>query len=326
MTRFSKYTALFLLAAVPFLDLPDYYMHVLILILIWGFVYTGWSIMGRFGLVSLGHGAFLGIGGYTVAMLWNFYGITPWLGIPIALILATILALIVGYPCFQFRIIGHYFALVTLALAEVVRLVIIGMREYTGGSLGMTPQRYGEGMSVYAFQFVEKDYFYGIVLLSWVFGIWVWNLVDNSMARYSMEAISDDEDASASVGINVTREKLKITILSAWLTAFGGVLYGQYQMYLNPDTIAGISVSLQIVFASIVGGMYVALGPTVGAVITILLSESLRILVGVELAGLDGTIYGIMLILFIIFLPRGILGSGWAKPLEILRFPKDKPG
>ena len=259
MTRFSKYTALFLLASVPFLDIPDYYMHVLILILIWGFVYTSWSIMGRFGLVSLGHGAFLGIGGYTVAMLWNFYGITPWLGIPIALILATIVALIVGYPCFQFRIIGHYFALVTLALAEVVRLVIIGMREYTGGSLGMTPQRYGEGMSVYAFQFVEKDYFYGIVLLSWVFGIWVWNLVDNSMARYSMEAISDDEDASASVGINVTREKLKITILSAWLTAFGGVLYGQYQMYLNPDTIAGISVSLQIVFASIVGGMYLSL-------------------------------------------------------------------
>ena len=83
--------------------------------------------MGRFGLVSLGHGAFLGIGGYTVAMLWNFYGITPWLGIPIALILATIVALVVGYPCFQFRIIGHYFALVTLALAEVVRLVIIGI-------------------------------------------------------------------------------------------------------------------------------------------------------------------------------------------------------
>ncbi len=325
MTRFSKYTALVLLAAVPFLDIPDYYMHVLILILIWGFVYTGWSIMGRFGLVSLGHGAFLGIGGYTVAMLWNFYGITPWLGIPLALILATLVALIVGCPCFQFRIIGHYFALVTLALAEVVRLLIIAMRDHTGGSLGMTPQRHGEGMSVYAFQFVEKDYFYGIVLLSWVFGIWVWNHVDGSMARYSMEAISDDEDASASVGINVTREKLKITIFSACLTAFGGVLYGQYQMYLNPDTIAGISVSLQIVFASIVGGMYVALGPTVGAVITILLSESLRILVGVELAGLDGTIYGIMLILFIIFLPRGILGSGWAHPLEILKFSKDKP-
>jgi len=166
VTWFPKFAALALLAAVPFLELPDYYMHVLILILIWGFVYTGWSLMGRFGLVSLGHGAFLGIGGYTVVLLWNYYGVTPWLGIPVALVLAGIVALIVGYPCFQFRIVGHYFALVTLALAEVVRLLIIAMRDHTGGSLGLTPERYGDGMSVYAFQFVEKDYFYGIVLVS----------------------------------------------------------------------------------------------------------------------------------------------------------------
>ena len=325
MTWFPKFVALALLAAVPFLELPDYYMHVLILILIWGFVYTGWSLMGRFGLVSLGHGAFLGIGGYTVVLLWNYYGVTPWLGIPVALVLAGIVALIVGYPCFQFRIVGHYFALVTLALAEVVRLLIIAMRDHTGGSLGLTPERYGDGMSVYAFQFVEKDYFYGIVLVSWIFGIWVWNRVEGSMARYSMEAISDDEDASAALGINVTWEKLKITLYSSALTAFGGALYGQYQMYVNPDTISGISVSLQIVFASIVGGMYVALGPTVGAVITILLTESLRVMVGVELAGLDGTIYGLMLILFIIFMPRGIVGTVWSRSAESLNVPKDSP-
>lgn len=326
MTHFKKYAALTLLAVVPFLDLPDYYMHVLILILIWGFVYTSWSIMGRFGLVSLGHGAFLGIGGYTVVLMWNYYGVTPFLGIPLALLLAVIVAVVVGYPCFQFRIVGHYFALVTLALAEVVRMLIIAMRDHTGGSLGLTPQRYEDGMSVYALQFAEKDYFYGIVLLSWIFGIWVWNKVDSSMARYSLEAISDDEEASSAVGIDVTREKLKITICSASLTAFGGVLYGQYQMYVNPDTISGISISLQIVFASIVGGMYVALGPTCGAAITILLSESLRVLVGVELAGLDGSIYGMMLILFIIFLPRGILGSEWKRSTEKISIPRERPG
>jgi branched-chain amino acid transport system permease protein len=96
-------------------------------------------------------------------------------------------------------------------------------------------------------------------------------------------------------------------------------------MYVNPDTISGISVSLQIVFASIVGGMYVALGPTVGAVITILLTESLRVMVGVELAGLDGTIYGLMLILFIIFMPRGIVGTVWSRSAESLNVPKDSP-
>ena len=103
-------------------------------------------------------------------------------------------------------------------------MVIIAMRDHAGGSLGLTPQRYGEGMSVYAFQFVEKDYFYGIVLLSWVFGIWVWNRVDSSMARYSMEAISDDEDASASVGINVTRE-LRAERLDVLRTQLHGVAF-----------------------------------------------------------------------------------------------------
>ena len=100
-----------LLAAIPLLGLSDYHLHILITILLWSFIYTGWSIMGRFGLVSLGHGAFLGIGAYTVTMLWNHFGLSPWLGIPIALALAGVVAVIIGYPCFRFRITGHYFAL-----------------------------------------------------------------------------------------------------------------------------------------------------------------------------------------------------------------------
>jgi branched-chain amino acid transport system permease protein len=128
------------------------------------------------------------------------------------------------------------------------------------------------------------------------------------MARYAMEAISQEEDASASVGVDVTRTKLMITMLSAALTALGGALYGQYQQYINPDTVSGIAVSLQIVFAVIAGGMFVQLGPTVGAIFTILLAESLRVFIGNELHALDSTIYGIMLILFIIYMPSGILG------------------
>ncbi len=98
-------------------------------------------------------------------------------------------------------------------------------------------------------------------------------------------------------------------MLSAALTALGGALYAQYQMYINPDTVGGVGVSLQIVFAVIVGGMYVAYGPTVGAIVTLLLSESLRVAVGTSMVGLDTTIYGLLLILFIIFLPQGILGA-----------------
>jgi len=297
------------LLGLPLTEVPSYHMHVLIQILIWGFIYTAWSIMGRFGLVSLGHGAFMGIGAYTVAMLWNSYQLTPWLGIPVALALAAALGLVIGYPCCRFRIVGHYFALVTLALSEVVLLTVVALRDHTGGSLGLTPFRYGEGASLYALQFPDKEQFYFIALASWALGIWIWKRVDRSMSRAAMMAISEDEDAAASIGINVTVQKLRITLLSAAMTAFGGVLYAQYLLYINPSTVSGVGVSLQIVFAAIAGGMFVAFGPTVGAVITILLSESLRVLIGVSMVGLDNTIYGLMLILFIIFLPKGILGG-----------------
>src|SRR5207244_13265674 len=130
-----------------------------------------------------------------------------------------------------------------------------------------------------------------------------------SMRRYAMEAVAEDEDAAAAGGVNVTAEKLKITLISALMTALAGALYCQYQMFISPDTVSGIAVSLQMVFAVIVGGLYVSLGPTVGAIITIMLAEILRIGFGTRAAGWDSLVYGVLLVLFIIFLPKGILGS-----------------
>ncbi len=129
------------------------------------------------------------------------------------------------------------------------------------------------------------------------------------MARSAMEAIGEDETAAASVGIHVTRFKMGITALSAALTALGGVLLAQYLAYANPDTLSGIGVSLRIVFAVVLGGMYSLLGPLVGTALTIALSEYLRIYFGIKLIGIAETIYGLTLILFIIFLPAGIWGS-----------------
>lgn len=308
--RMGWVAAAVVIGFMPFAGMGDYFLHLLNLILLWSFIYTSWSIMGRFGLVSFGHGAFMGIGAYTVALLWNHFGISPWIGIPIGIVLAVGVAVLIGYPCFRFRITGHYFALVTLALSEVVRLIIVALRDYTGGSLGITPNSalQGASYSIVGLQFAGKAGYLYLMLIAWLFGLWVWRKVDQSMARYAMEAISQEEDASASVGVDVTRTKLMITMLSAALTALGGALYGQYQQYINPDTVSGIAVSLQIVFAVIAGGMFVQLGPTVGAIFTILLAESLRVFIGNELHALDSTIYGIMLILFIIYMPSGILG------------------
>ena len=300
------------LIALPFVYKQPYHLHVMVLILIWSFAYTSWSVMGRFGLVSLGHGGFMGVGAYVMALLWNHLGVSPWLGIPLAMLAAGTLALVVAYPCFRFRIIGHYFALVTLALSGIVLQVITATRDHTGGSLGYTPER-TRGSGLAALQFVDKETWYLIALAVWAIGLVIWYRIDGSMMRYAMEAISEDEDAAAAAGINVTAEKLKITLISATMTAFAGALYCQYQMFISPDTVSGISVSLQMVFAAVVGGIYVALGPTVGAIITILMAEALRIGFGTQAVGWDNLIYGLLLVLFIIFLPKGILGSTLAR-------------
>ena len=315
MGKYLPYVIGIVLIAVPFVGTEQYPMHLMIMILIWSLVYTAWSLMGRFGLVSLGHGAFMSIGAYVTALLWNYGGISPWIGIPAAMLTAAIMAFLVAYPCFQFRIVGHYFALVTLALSEVVKLVIIASRDATGGSLGFTPERAADGEMLMAMQFLDKETFYFVALGAWASGLLVWKLVDKSMMRFALDSISEDEDASASAGIYVTATKLKITMLSAVLTALGGALYCQYQMFIGPEVIGGIGISLQIVFAVVVGGLYTMLGPTIGAIITIMMVEIFRNIItnlrtdGIDLGGLDTTVYGLMLILFIIFLPKGVLGE-----------------
>ncbi len=300
------------LAVAPLLPLGgarEYLWHVIIQIFLWSFIGNAWSLMGRFGLVSLGHGAFLGVGAYATVLLWNFYGITPWLGGAVAILLTVGLALVVAYPCSRFQVVGHYFALVTLAVSEVVRLLIVAERDWTGGSLGVSLKTAGTASGLVTLQFADKRVFYYIAMAAWLFGLWVWARVDRSMARSAMEAIGEDETAAASVGIHVTRFKMGITALSAGLTAIGGVLLAQYLAYANPDTLSGIAVSLRIVFAVVLGGMYSLLGPSVGTALTIALGEYLRIYFGIRLIGIAETIYGLTLILFIIFLPAGIWGS-----------------
>ena len=212
---------------VPMGGMRQYVLHVVIQIFIWSFIGGAWSLMGRFGLVSL----------------------------------------------------------------------------------GLTLKTAGAGGSLLAAQSADKRVFYYAALIVWLIGLWVWVRLDRSMARAAMEAIGEDEVAAASVGVHVARFKLAITALSAALTAFGGVVYAQYITYVNPETLAGIGVSLRIVFAVVLGGMYSWLGPTVGTALTITLQEYLRVKFGLRLIGMAETIYGLLLVVFIIFLPAGIYGS-----------------
>ena len=317
MNRILMLIGIAILIALPFVS-PAYFMHLVIQILIWAFIYTAWSLMGRFGFVSFGHGAFMGLGAYIPALMWTFWGVTPWIGIPIAVLAAVLLAVIVGYPCFARRVVGHYFALVTLALSQVVLLSLTAARDVTGGSLGFTQKAVGH--SWYALQFPEKTYFYGIAVVLWLAGLVIWQRIDRSISREALEAIGEDEDAAAAVGIDVMYQKMRITIISAALTALGGAIYGQYFMYLNPETVSGITVSLQIVFAAIAGGVYSMFGPSVGALLTLALTEGLRVWFGTEFIGGANTLYGILLVLCIIFMPQGVVGA-----LQGMRLKRSAP-
>ncbi len=309
-----------LLIVLPFVT-PTYFMHLVIQILLFALIYTAWALMGRFGFVSFGHGAFMGVGAYVPVLLWNYYNVTPWLGIPLAIALSALLAVVIGYPCFRLKVVGHYFALVTLALSQVVLLSLTAAREITGGSLGLTVRTVGH--SWYALQFPEKIYFYGIAIVLWLAGLYAWQRIDHGISREALEAISEDEDAAAAVGINVLREKLRVTVISAALTALGGAVYAQYFTYLNPETVSGIAISLQIVFAVIAGGVYSLMGPTVGSIITLSLTEGLRVMFGTHFIGAANTIYGVLLVLCIIFMPQGIVGA--LQGIKLRQRPPVKP-
>ena len=266
--------ALVLQPLIPLGGYRQYVLHVTIQVFIWSFIGSAWSLMGRFGLVSLGHGAFLGMGAYTSVLLWNFFGVSPWLGALAGVAAAVGIAVVIGIPCFRYQVIGHYFGLVTLAVGEVIRLLIIAERDWTAGSLGLTLKAAG-GDSLWALQYANKQVFYYASLAVLLAGLWVWHRLDRSMLRSALEAIGEDETAAASVGIRVTRLKLGVTVLSA----------------------------------AVLGGMYSLLGPLVGTALTTALAEGLRIAFGLKFLGMADTIYGFLLVVFIIFLPSGIYGS-----------------
>lgn len=311
MTR-TPYTSAIVVAgavgvALGLLMLPVYFQHLAIEIVILAVAFTGWAMMARFGLISLGHGAFFGIGAYVPALLWNTYGLTPLVGIPIGVILACVFGLLIAYPCFRLHVVGHYFAIVTLAAGEIIRLGLVAARDVTGGSLGLTIDAVGDGNIFYAFQF-SKPVFAGLAVAMWVVVYFIWVRVDRSILSRMLHATSNDTQAAEAIGINVTASKLKITLTSIAITAVAGAIYAQYKLYINPETVSGVWVSLQIVFAAIIGGMYSVFGPVLGALLVTTLGESLRIAFGTTFAGAANTIFGLFLIIVIIRLPRGIWG------------------
>lgn len=296
----------------PIFSPSPYLIHVVILILLWSFIVTVWSYMGRFGIVSLCHGAFLGIGAYSAFLLFNFFKWSPWAGMGVGVLLSAVLAGAIGYACFRFGVIGHYFAITTLVIGELLTLIIIAFRGATGGRLGLTLKPLGSAPlfgKFFYLQFETKIFFYYFALLLLMIGLYVWKKIDQSKIQIALKAIGDDEIAAASVGIPIVRYKTAITVLSATLATVGGVVYGQYISYFDPISMVGSAASLGICFKAILGGMFTLWGPTIGTILIVSLEEYVRVYYGTTFIGYSYIGYAVIIILLIIFLPRGLHGS-----------------
>jgi len=301
--------ALFLLTILILVFLPQivqnpFVLHLVIMVFFYAALGAAWNIIGGFaGQLSLGHAAFYGVGAYSCVLLNLYLGLSPWIGMGVGVVVASLFGAAISYPCFQLR--GPFFTLATIAFAEVLRILAIYFKEFTKGSVGITiPQKMGLGH----FMFREKAPYFYIVLIFAVGAFLISYWIEKSRFGYHLAALREDEDAAESLGVNTSRTKLKAAIISAALTSIGGVFYAQYIMFIEPYSEFSLDLSIQFALVPMIGGMGTSIGPFLGSLVMTPLQELLRSWLGGQFAGLYLVIYGCILMLVVIFIPQGILG------------------
>lgn len=295
------------LLAVPFTpNLPFYYMQVVILFFWFAALGTAWTIVGGLGgMFSLGHAAFVGVGAYTSTVLYLRLDVSPWIGLPVGMIAAAALAVIIGYPSFRFGLRGDYFALATIAFGEITFELVNGVSGVTGGSQGIPIPYRGDAPAL--FQFQDRRYYYYIAMILWLVTLAVALRLRRSRLGYRLLACRDDEAAAARAGIDVTRTKTLIFALSAALAAAAGTFYAQFFLFIEPASILGLNLSIQIILMPVLGGAPSFLGATLGALILVPLGQVLAANLGGK-SGVDLFIYGVIIVVQMLFMPYGILG------------------
>jgi branched-chain amino acid transport system permease protein len=292
------------LLAVPWLVHSDFWLNFAVLALYYGFLGQSWNILGGFGgQFSFGHAAFFGTGAYTSAVLQTRFGVDPWLCLVIAGLAGAVMGMITGGLSFRYGLRGSYFALVTLAFAELLRILANSL-ELTGAGVGLqiplrqTPEN---------FQFATKTGFYFTILALTALGLGVAWWIEHSRFGARLVAVRESEDAARALGVDVFRTKLAAITLSAALMALGGNFYLQYFLYIDPGIAYGPAISIAALLVPIVGGLGTVFGPLLGAFGLQLLNEVSQSAMGAE-PGLNLVFYGVILVLMIAFMPDGVVG------------------
>ncbi|NOY64214.1 MAG: branched-chain amino acid ABC transporter permease [Nitrospirae bacterium] len=298
MKRYAPYIILLVLALLPFLGLSTYMMHIIILMIMWAVIGMAWNLLGGYcGQVSFGHAAFFGVGAYTAGIIYFKLGVSAWWGLPLSVLVVAVEGVIIGFICLRLR--GPFFALATLAMGEVLRVTAENLRDFTQGTLGILIKER---------TWVEKIWYYYIILAIAVLSYVVVKKVIESKLGYYFVAIREDQDAAESLGINTTLYKTIALVISAVLTGLAGAFYTNYMGYIDPEVVFALhDISIITIMIVMVGGVATYWGPAVGAGIMVLLAEWIRSLPRIGTA--HQTLFGILLILIIIFLPNGIVGD-----------------
>jgi branched-chain amino acid transport system permease protein len=293
-----------LLALVPALTTSNAVLNSLISALLIALAGQGWNVLGGYGgQYSFGHAAFFGTGAYTTAILQVRYGSNAWVTFGLGIAAGALLGAAIGGVCFRSGLKGSYFALVTLAFAEVLR-IIASVSPLTGAGVGtLIPL----DLRPEAFQFKSRVPFYYILLALTAASLAIVRGIENSRFGAWLVAVRENEDTAKALGVDVGAVKLKAMILSAAITAAAGGFYAQYYLFIDAGIAYGPWISVEALLAPIVGGVGTVLGPLAGALVVRTFGEVTRLVIA-DAPGLDLVVYGVMLILVVGFAPRGIIG------------------
>jgi branched-chain amino acid transport system ATP-binding protein/branched-chain amino acid transport system permease protein len=282
-------------------------LHIFVLIFYFAFLASAWNLVALAGQLSLGHSAFLGIGAYTSTLLFMELGVSPWIGMWAGAGLATVVGVLVGLPAFRLR--GPYFALTTIAFTEILRIYVENTETAPFGvplraAMGLLIPLRGDAPAL--FQFSGKVPYYYVALAMMCGAVGVAQAVSRTRLGYYLAAIRGDRDAAESLGVNITRYNMIAMALSCFLTALGGTFYAQYFRYVNPTRLLGVDLAIEIALVGLIGGWQTVMGPVIGAIVLSPTSEIIRGQFGGTYAGLHLFLYGLVLMLVILFLPKGL--------------------
>jgi len=316
--RWSTIVVIVALTVFPWVVTSDYYRHILIMALMWVVIGSAWNIISGFtGQVSFGHAIFYGTGAYTAGLLTIKLGISPWWGMLLGGPVALLVGLVIGWICFRLR--GPYFALATIAIGEIFRLVTTVWRDFTEGMQGI--------MIIRSIQ--DKIYYYYIALALAGVCIYAIHLVMRSKWGYYFVAIREDQDAAEAMGISSFRYKSLALMISSFFAGTAGAFYMNYMAFIDPHVVFSLHhISIMAILVAIIGGVGTLWGPAVGAFIMVLLQETFRS----SFFGLaprwvsEGhvLVFGLLVIFVIRYLANGIVGD-WPKIMRIWSKPKELP-